>query len=429
VKRFGMGSAGRNVTLIVLAGMLALGVVALVWAIGTASSQAQHDPLEPVMPPGTVVGSGPTPTSTPTLPPGIAGDSEWRLVVDGFVQSPLNLTLDDLVAMPTSTVYAKLYCVGLPTTPLAEGNWTGVKLGLILEEAGVSPEAMKVAFYADDGFATDLAVTTAMRDDIILAYEKDGQPLAENLRLVVPCKWGYKWISRLTHIELVNYDFLGTYESIGYSDEANIPGDVDCDGVADDEDNCPTVANPDQKNSDVIVNPPGDSVGDACDPDDDNDCMDDTYEAGHACLNPLVPDATGNPDSDQLAVYGVPRPLRSFAEMIIGSDSCVANPEMATDNDGDGFSDGAESFLGTDPLDNCPDNPSDDAWPLDLNGGRGCGAHNGEVDILDVLCFRLKLGRQFCDGQYDRRYDFNADGSVDIPDVLLYRGQLGKSCA
>jgi hypothetical protein len=40
--------------------------------------------------------------------------------------------------------------------------------------------------------------------------------------LVVPGKWGYKWISQLTVIELVNYDFLGRWESAGYSDEADI---------------------------------------------------------------------------------------------------------------------------------------------------------------------------------------------------------------
>ena len=173
---------------------------------------------------GAVADSEPTPTPSSTPPPGTAGDSEWGLVIDGFVQSPLNLTFDDLVAMPTSTVYARLYCVGMPTTPLDESNWTGVRLGLLLQEAGVSPEAVKVAFYASDGFTTDLTVTTAMRNDIILAYEKDGQPLPAKVRLVVPGKWGYKWIYSVTHIQLVNYDFLGSYESIGSSDEADIPG-------------------------------------------------------------------------------------------------------------------------------------------------------------------------------------------------------------
>jgi len=149
-------------------------------------------------------------------------DSEWRLLVDGFVQRPLNLTFEELVAMPTSTVNAELYCVDAPRHVLAKGNWTGVRLGLIMEKAGVCSEAVKAAFYAGDGFTTGLTVATAMREDIILAYEKDGEALPEKLRLVVPGKWGYKWISQLVHIELVNYDFKGTWESRGYSDTAEI---------------------------------------------------------------------------------------------------------------------------------------------------------------------------------------------------------------
>ena len=216
----------RKVALLVVAGVLALGLAILVWA--TVSTLGTQNGMEGDVALGAVDGSDPTPTPTPTA--GTAADPEWTVIVDGFVESPLNLTIDDIVAMPPSTVYGVLICVGLPTSPLEEGYWTGVRLGFILEQAGVSPEAVKVAFYADDGFTTDLPVTTAMRDDIILAYEKDGEPLAENLRLVVPCKWGYKWIRDLTHIELVDYDFLGHYESRGYSDEADISEDIDCDG-------------------------------------------------------------------------------------------------------------------------------------------------------------------------------------------------------
>ena len=150
-------------------------------------------------------------------------DKEWRLLINGFVQHPLNLTLEELAAMHKSIVDAKLYCVDNPRTPVTQGNWTGVRLELLLEDAGVASEAVKVAFYASDGYTTDLTVTTAMRDDIIIAYARNGEPLPETLRLVVPGKWGYKWISELTHIELVNYDFKGTWESRGYTDEADIP--------------------------------------------------------------------------------------------------------------------------------------------------------------------------------------------------------------
>ena len=152
-------------------------------------------------------------------------DFEWSLLVDGFVQRPLNLTLGELAAMPRSTVYAELYClpaVGSSGVLVDHGNWTGVRLELVLEKAGVSPQAVKVAFYAEDGFTTDLTVTTAMREDIVLAYEKDGKPLPEKLRLAVPSMWGYKWIKWLIHIEVVDYDFKGRYESRGFPDNAEI---------------------------------------------------------------------------------------------------------------------------------------------------------------------------------------------------------------
>lgn len=145
--------------------------------------------------------------------------SQWRLVVDGLVRQPLNLTFDELVKMPLETVNAQLYCVGNPTTPLVEGNWSGVRLGLLLETAGVSGKAIKVAFYASDGYKTDLTISQALNDNIIVAFRRDDSLLSERLRLVVPGKWGYKWISGLTHIQLVDYDFLGTWESRGYSDE------------------------------------------------------------------------------------------------------------------------------------------------------------------------------------------------------------------
>ena len=81
--------------------------------------------------------------------------------------------------------------------------------------------------------------------------------------------------------------------------------------------------------------------------------------------------------------------------------------------------------MGTDASDACPDALNDDAWPPDVNGGMGCGSsHNGEVDILDVLCYRRRLPPN----PYDPRYDLKADGGVDILDVLVYRRFLGKTC-
>ena len=147
---------------------------------------------------------------------------QWTISVTGFVDRPVNLTLEDIVSLPEVTVRANLICVGMPHTPLAEGNWMGARLRDVLETAGVSTGAVKVAFHAIDGFTTDLTLEDAYRDDIIVSYAKDGSPLEKTVRLVVPGKWGYKWIRELTTIELVDYDFKGYYESRGYTDSAEI---------------------------------------------------------------------------------------------------------------------------------------------------------------------------------------------------------------
>jgi DMSO/TMAO reductase YedYZ molybdopterin-dependent catalytic subunit len=148
--------------------------------------------------------------------------STGRLLVRGLVQNPLNLTMNEIQTMPKTVVNEKLVCVDFPGAPIANGNWTGVQLAYLLQQAKVNQTAIKVAFYADDGYTTDLTVQDAMNENIIIAHELNGRPLAEGLRLVVPGRWGYKWISHLTTIELVNYDFKGTWESRGYPDEGRV---------------------------------------------------------------------------------------------------------------------------------------------------------------------------------------------------------------
>jgi len=167
--------------------------------------------------------------STPNKPP-TSGEA-WVLRVDGLVDKPYNLTWQDLLAMPSKNVTATLWCVGDQTGESASiADWTGVPLETILERAGISDGAVKVAFYAKDDYTTDLTIAASLSPDVLIAYKENGGFLPEDgdghpsLRLVVPGKWGYKWINMLFHIELINYDFKGFWESRGYSDEATLPG-------------------------------------------------------------------------------------------------------------------------------------------------------------------------------------------------------------
>jgi DMSO/TMAO reductase YedYZ molybdopterin-dependent catalytic subunit len=146
------------------------------------------------------------------------------LTITGLVDHPTNLTLEQLQMLPKTSEYAAIICVDAPKTVLEEGNWTGVKLSVLLGNAGIQSGAVKVGIFASDGFSSDLPVQTAMQDNIILAYEKDGQALS-SLRLVVPDRWGYKWVNKVTEIRAMDSDYLGFWESRGYSDTAIVGQD------------------------------------------------------------------------------------------------------------------------------------------------------------------------------------------------------------
>jgi DMSO/TMAO reductase YedYZ molybdopterin-dependent catalytic subunit len=130
----------------------------------------------------------------------VPGGSEWRLVVNGSVYHPFSMTFNELVAMPTTTVGAELDCYG---TFVDSGNWTGVRLGLILAKVQPYLPLGNVTFHATDGYSSTLTFATAMRKDVIIAYEKDGKSLPETTRLVVPQANGDEWINSICQIEIV----------------------------------------------------------------------------------------------------------------------------------------------------------------------------------------------------------------------------------
>jgi DMSO/TMAO reductase YedYZ molybdopterin-dependent catalytic subunit len=139
-----------------------------------------------------------SPDSTTT-----GGNSTWTLRIDTFDSNGLNnsasLSLDDIFAMPKTTVYADLSCYG---QLLESGQWGGVSLGLLLEKAGFTEPTANLEFYASDGYTTTLALSDDTPKDIIVAYELDGSLLPETLRLVIPGANGEAWISMITSISI-----------------------------------------------------------------------------------------------------------------------------------------------------------------------------------------------------------------------------------
>ncbi len=104
-----------------------------------------------------------------------------------------------LLEMPKTVVYAELYCDGALS---AYGNWSGVLLSYLLTQAQSTPEVNSIQFVASDGYRVAIPINLAMQPQIIIAYEKDGQPLPEGLRLIIPDANGGAWIAMITTITM-----------------------------------------------------------------------------------------------------------------------------------------------------------------------------------------------------------------------------------
>jgi hypothetical protein len=96
------------------------------------------------------------------------------------------------------------------------------------------------------------------------------------------------------------------------------------------------------------------------------------------------------------------------------------------DTDGDTFSDNIECYVVTDQSDNCPDNTSDDAWPLDLD-------KNKVITVAgDVLNYRGRIsatGGPPPSPNWRQRLDLNKDNFITVAgDVLKFRGKISNTC-
>ena len=155
--------------------------------------------------------------------------STYRLKVTGLVDTPLELTLDDLMAMPRVELVKDFQCVTGWRVP--QVHWVGVRLSDVLGAAGVLPSAKMLAFASYDGLDTEsLTLAQALRPDVIVAYEMLGAPVTREhggpVRLYVAPMYGYKSIKWLSEIKVVESAPLGYWEHDGFPADAWINGSL-----------------------------------------------------------------------------------------------------------------------------------------------------------------------------------------------------------
>lgn len=176
----------------------------------------------------------------------------YRLRVDGAVQRPLELGLDDLRERPERSLHVTLECAGHRRTefePAVSGlqwdvgaighsEWRGTPLAGILAQAGVAAEACEVVLHGADTdpfpglegdvpFARSIPVPKALHPDTLLVWEMAGEPLppahGAPLRAVVPGWYGVASVKWLVRVEVVRTPFEGPYQALDY--RLKLPGE------------------------------------------------------------------------------------------------------------------------------------------------------------------------------------------------------------
>lgn len=167
----------------------------------------------------------------------------FKLQIAGMVERPKSLTLDELKAMPKQDQHMTLECSGNGASPgfmdaVYNSKWTGTPLEPILKACGVKPEAEEIVFFGVDRqsetlrkgtpreltvevpFGRSMSVADAMKLNLLLAYERNGQPLelrtGAPVRLIVPGWYGIANVKWLTRIEARSRRYMGRFMGRDY---------------------------------------------------------------------------------------------------------------------------------------------------------------------------------------------------------------------
>jgi DMSO/TMAO reductase YedYZ molybdopterin-dependent catalytic subunit len=176
--------------------------------------------------------------------------ANWRLIVDGEVNSPVQFDLRTLRMLPSVEVIRTLECISNFTAQcglaafgcdlISTARWRGVRLGDVLDLAGgLKPGVVTLAFMSIDEFSAGLPPEVAADPETLLVYEMNGEPLPREhgypARLLVPGRYGMKNPKWLTVIRALRQDYQDWYEERSWNKDGFVKTmariDVPADGA------------------------------------------------------------------------------------------------------------------------------------------------------------------------------------------------------
>ena len=147
----------------------------------------------------------------------------WRFRVEGEVEQPLNLSWAEFTALPKAAQVSDFHCV--TTWSKYDVRWGGVNFRTLVERVRPKAAATHLLLECGDGYTTNLPLAELRGEDILLAYELEGEPLPLEhggpLRMIVPHLYAWKSAKFLTGLRFQAFDTKGYWEVRGYHNRAD----------------------------------------------------------------------------------------------------------------------------------------------------------------------------------------------------------------
>ena len=167
----------------------------------------------------------------------------WKVAVGGDgANSRIELSLDDLKAMPAHEITAVCQCSGNRRglfDPHVAGvewgygamgcaTWKGARLKDVLDKAGLKKETIEIAMNGADGpvidktpdFVKSIPVEIATAENTLIAYEMNGQPLPHfngfPARVIIPGWTGTYWVKHVISLNALTKPFDGFWMKSAY---------------------------------------------------------------------------------------------------------------------------------------------------------------------------------------------------------------------